>query len=100
MIDQTETKATPTKNGKKASRIEKRKAKRQEKTSKRKVGNRKARIRAFPIWLRLIVVLFLIAASAVLGLMFGYGVIGGGAPLDALSPDTWRHILDIIEGVE
>lgn len=58
------------------------------------------RIRLIPIWLRIIIVLFAIIAAAALGLMFGYGVLGDGKATDALKPDTWKHILDIIGGKE
>ncbi|NEU30385.1 DNA-directed RNA polymerase subunit beta [bacterium LRH843] len=58
----------------------------------------KARLRLIPIWLRLILAILLIGGSLLLGLIFGYGVIGGGEPQDALRPETWYHIIDIIRG--
>lgn len=58
------------------------------------------RIRLIPIWLRILIVLLAIAAAVALGLMFGYGVLGEGKAVDALKPDTWKHILDIIRGEE
>lgn len=57
-------------------------------------------IRLFPIWLRIIIVLLLVGASATVGMMIGYGVIGDGEPKDVLKWETWIHILDIIQGKE
>ncbi|MCH4826859.1 MAG: DNA-directed RNA polymerase subunit beta [Planococcus sp. (in: firmicutes)] len=55
-------------------------------------------IRLFPIWLRIVIVIALIALAAVLGVMIGFGVIGDGSPADALKWETWQHILDIMGG--
>lgn len=55
-------------------------------------------IRLFPIWLRIVIVIALIALAAVLGAMVGFGVIGDGKPSDALKWETWQHILDIMSG--
>lgn len=55
-------------------------------------------IRLFPIWLRIIIVIALIALAAVLGAMVGFGVIGDGKPADALKWETWQHIFDIMSG--
>ena len=55
-------------------------------------------IRLFPIWLRIIIVIALIALAAVLGVMVGYGIIGDGKPADALKWETWQHIIDIMSG--
>ncbi|MGI2327719.1 DNA-directed RNA polymerase subunit beta [Planococcus sp. YIM B11945] len=56
------------------------------------------RIRLIPIWLRIIIVLLLLAVAAILGVMVGYGIIGDGEPQDALKWETWQHILDIMSG--
>jgi hypothetical protein len=56
------------------------------------------RIRLFPIWLRIIIVLAIIIVAMVLGVMVGYGVIGDGQPADALKWRTWQHIIDIMSG--
>lgn len=61
---------------------------------------RKERLRIFPIWLRILVSIVLIGGSLLLGIIFGYGVIGDGNPTDALSLETWYHIIDIIQGEE
>lgn len=55
-------------------------------------------VRLFPIWLRILLVLALLAAAATAGAMVGYGVIGDGNPKDALKWETWQHILDIMSG--
>ncbi|GAE33658.1 DNA-directed RNA polymerase subunit beta [Halalkalibacter akibai] len=59
---------------------------------------KKPRLRLIPIWLRILISIVLIGGSLILGLMFGYGVIGGGEPGEAIRPDTWYHIIDIIRG--
>lgn len=57
---------------------------------------RKERIRMFPIWLRIIVVLVLAVVALMTGLMFGYSVMGDGNATDVFNSDTWRHIVDIV----
>lgn len=72
-----------------------------EKEQQRKRGKRRKskrpRLRVFPIWLRIIVVLVLAAVALIVGLMVGYGVIGNGNPFDALHKETWQHIVDIVK---
>ena len=41
-------------------------------------------IRILPIWLRVILVLLLLAGAAILGALIGYGYIGDGDPSDVL----------------
>lgn len=55
------------------------------------------RIRLIPIWLRIIIVALLFAASAILGAMFGYGVMGKGDTSDVFQKSTWTHIKDLVE---
>ncbi|MER2261921.1 MAG: DNA-directed RNA polymerase subunit beta [Psychrobacillus sp.] len=55
-------------------------------------------IRMFPIWLRILIVVALIAVAVAAGLMVGYGVIGEGEPKDALKWETYQHIFDIKDG--
>ncbi|AYC28847.1 DNA-directed RNA polymerase subunit beta [Paenisporosarcina cavernae] len=55
-------------------------------------------IRLFPIWLRIILVLALVAAAMAAGVMVGYGVIGDGEARDALKWSTWDHVLKIMNG--
>ncbi|WP_102264538.1 DNA-directed RNA polymerase subunit beta [Mesobacillus jeotgali] len=68
------------------------------KQDKKKTREKKKRIRVrlIPIWLRIIIVLVLLAASIVLGAMFGYAVMGGGKAKDIFEESTWTHILDLV----
>ncbi|WP_244895351.1 DNA-directed RNA polymerase subunit beta [Evansella clarkii] len=81
--------------GKPKTREERRKEKEQQEGKKGK-KKRKGRIRLIPVWLRLVIVLFLFAASLVIGAMVGYGIIGEGNPMDIFEQETWLHIYDII----
>lgn len=57
--------------------------------------------RIFPIWLRIIVIFLLALFALILGMVVGFSVLGDGDnPLDVLTFDFWRHVLDIITGVE
>lgn len=56
----------------------------------------KFRIRLFPIWLRIIVVVLLVVVAFVVGSMIGYGVIGDGKPTDVLEKSTWTYITDLV----
>ena len=55
-------------------------------------------IRMFPIWLRILLIILLLAAAVAAGLMIGYGVVGDGKPTDALKWETYQYILDIKDG--
>ncbi|XXM72871.1 DNA-directed RNA polymerase subunit beta [Lysinibacillus sphaericus] len=55
------------------------------------------RVRMLPIWLRIVLVIVLLAASLALGAMVGYGVIGDGNPADVFKKETWQHIIDIVK---
>ncbi|MGG1557865.1 DNA-directed RNA polymerase subunit beta [Geobacillus thermoleovorans] len=55
------------------------------------------RTRLIPIWLRLIIVIVLMATSLAAGAVVGYSAIGDGKPLDVFRPSTWKHIIDIVE---
>lgn len=68
--------------------------KKEKKTREKK---KRIRIRLIPIWLRIIIVLVLLAASIVLGAMFGYAVMGGGKAKDVFEKSTWTHIMDLVE---
>lgn len=57
-------------------------------------------IRLLPIWLRIILVLLLFIIVTAIGLVFGYSIIGEGEFGDALKWSTWKHILDIMNGIE
>lgn len=80
-------------------KISRRQQKRAEKEQERESHQVKwVQIRMFPIWLRILIVLVLFAIAAAAGLMIGYGVLGEGAPKDALKWSTYQHILDIKDG--
>ncbi|WP_257348135.1 DNA-directed RNA polymerase subunit beta [Pseudalkalibacillus decolorationis] len=57
----------------------------------------KPRVRLIPIWLRLILVLFLFVACLAMGLAVGYGVIGDGNMMDVFDKETWTHIIDLVK---
>lgn len=51
---------------------------------------------AVPIWLRLVLLATICLVALLLGSVIGYGLIGGGAPTDALKFDTWQHIVELV----
>ncbi|MFC7371489.1 DNA-directed RNA polymerase subunit beta [Fictibacillus iocasae] len=53
--------------------------------------------RAFPIWLRLIVILSLMVILFAAGTMVGYGVLGGKEANDVFKKETWTHIVDLVK---
>lgn len=67
------------------------------KDKKTREKKQRIRVRLIPIWLRIIVVILLLALSIVLGAMFGYGVMGGGKAKDIFEKSTWVHIVDLVE---
>ncbi len=77
-------------------KAEKKAERKQRKQARLEEDKRWIRIRLLPIWLRLILVVLLLAGSLVFGLMIGYGVIGSGEPGDILKKETWQHIIDIV----
>ncbi|MFC5604862.1 DNA-directed RNA polymerase subunit beta [Sporosarcina koreensis] len=85
-----------------ASRVERNQQKKQKSEEEGTSGKRRiwVQIRMFPIWLRVVLVLLLIAGAAILGAIVGYGIMGDGQPADVLKKETWTHILDIINGKE
>lgn len=92
----SENRAKETKEYKRTVKTEEKSAKTRK--EKRKTGQtgKTARVRIFPVWLRIILVFILSVAALVAGLMIGYGVIGDGTPTDALKVETWQHIIDIV----
>ena len=78
------------------SREEVKAAKKKEEHQEQK--SRRIRVRLIPIWLRLILVIILFAASIIVGAAFGYGVMGEGNPMDIFEKSTWTHIRDLIYG--
>ncbi|MFD1416337.1 DNA-directed RNA polymerase subunit beta [Oceanobacillus jeddahense] len=75
------------------SRKKERKGKQQR---KRRQKLSKPRLRIFPIWLRIIVILIFAVTAFVIGLMIGFAVLGDGSPLEVLRLETWQHIIDIV----
>ncbi|MGM0838442.1 MAG: DNA-directed RNA polymerase subunit beta [Bacillota bacterium] len=65
-------------------------------TSEERPKRLKWRIRLIPIWLRLIIIVAIMIIAAISGAMFGYGVLGGGSPMDVLDKSTWQHIIDLV----
>lgn len=54
------------------------------------------KVRLIPIWLRVVLVIFLSALSLFIGVIFGYGVIGDGHPKDVFKKSTWTQIIDLV----
>lgn len=57
---------------------------------------KRPRMRVIPIWIRIILVAAFFCVAVVAGAMFGYGILGDGAPMDVLKKDTWEHIFDLV----
>ncbi len=70
------------------------------KVTVKEVWQERNRLRRIPIWLRVVLVLCLFSSVTLLGVSFGYSVLGDGKFRDAFSVETWRHIFDIYQGVE
>ncbi|SEN50284.1 DNA-directed RNA polymerase subunit beta [Mesobacillus persicus] len=71
----------------------------QVKKSKEKVKGqerKKVRVRLIPIWLRLLIIIALLALSTILGAAVGYGILGNGEPMDVFEKTTWMHMLDLV----
>ena len=66
------------------------------KNKKTREKKKRIRVRLIPIWLRIMIVILLFAASIVLGAMFGYAVMGGGEAKDVFEKSTWTHIMDLV----
>ncbi|MFS0575863.1 DNA-directed RNA polymerase subunit beta [Sporosarcina sp. 179-K 3D1 HS] len=94
--ERLETEA-PAKRSLRASRHERKKIEEPEQASETRKW---VQIRILPIWLRIILVLLLLAGAAILGAMIGYGYLGDGQPSDVLKKETWTHIFDIMNGKE
>ncbi|MDQ0857119.1 DNA-directed RNA polymerase subunit beta [Bacillus sp. V2I10] len=60
-------------------------------------SSRKIRIRLFPIWLRIVLLLFFMSIAAIGGAMIGYGVLGDGKPTGVFDKRTWQHVFDLVE---
>lgn len=58
--------------------------------------NKKIKVRLFPIWLRLVIIIALMVIMVIIGAVIGYSAIGGGNPIDVFKKSTWTHIVDIV----
>ncbi|KAA0548565.1 DNA-directed RNA polymerase subunit beta [Bacillus sp. BGMRC 2118] len=74
--------------------------KKEKKAQREESPNVKIRIRLFPIWLRLIIIVLAMAVSLFAGVAVGYGVIGSGEVKDAFKESTWTHVLDLVNKKE
>lgn len=97
-MEQKETKKSLTRE--ELRKAQKNKARQQEEVAATEEQERpeklKWRIRLIPIWLRFIILLVAMAIAVVAGAMVGYGVLGGGNPMEVLEKETWQHILDLV----
>ncbi|MCB5239983.1 DNA-directed RNA polymerase subunit beta [Niallia circulans] len=59
-------------------------------------SKRKIRVRLFPIWLRIIVIILIMAVSVLAGAIVGYSVMGDGRVNDTFKKETWAHISNLI----
>lgn len=59
-------------------------------------SRKKIRVRLIPIWLRLIIIAFLLSLSVMVGAMVGYSVLGNGKVADTFNKETWMHIIDLV----
>lgn len=60
----------------------------------------RVRVRLIPIWLRMIIVIALLALSIIAGAAFGYSVMGNGKATDIFDKSTWAHVVDLINKQE
>ena len=58
------------------------------------------KLRAFPLWLRVVTFIVLLLIVIFAGLSVGYSVLGGGDAADVFKTETWTHIFDIMNGKE
>jgi DNA-directed RNA polymerase subunit beta len=57
----------------------------------------RVRVRLFPIWLRIVILVVLILLCTLSGAVVGYGVLGNGKIADVFKGSTWTHIRDLVE---
>ncbi|WP_047150816.1 DNA-directed RNA polymerase subunit beta [Aneurinibacillus tyrosinisolvens] len=68
----------------------------QTKTSDTSVTKRRKRRKGVPLFLKLILVPFLLFVALLAGMIAGYGVLGKGNALDVFNLNTWKHIYDLV----
>jgi hypothetical protein len=59
--------------------------------------HKKVRLRMFPIWLRLVLLIVFSFIFLAAGAAVGYGVLGKGKATDVLKASTWTHISDLVD---
>ncbi|QDI91783.1 DNA-directed RNA polymerase subunit beta [Salicibibacter halophilus] len=72
--------------------------KKDKRSGRQKVQKRTLKVRLVPVWLRLLIVLFLFLASVITGLMLGYSVVGDGEGARILRWETWQELYHYISG--
>ncbi|MEK5382549.1 DNA-directed RNA polymerase subunit beta [Niallia sp. FSL W8-0635] len=70
--------------------------KEQKNTEENASSKQRVRVRLFPIWLRIIVIILIMAVSLLAGAVIGYSVMGDGKASDTFKKDTWTHIVNLI----
>lgn len=70
--------------------------KEQKNTEENASPKQKVRVRLFPIWLRIIVIILIITVSLLAGAVVGYSVMGNGKASDTFNKETWTHIVNLI----
>lgn len=58
--------------------------------------SQKVKVRLIPIWLRLMIIGFLLFISIAVGAIIGYSVLGDGHPLGVFKKSTWQQIVNFI----
>ena len=72
------------------------KEERKQNTEEKASSKQKVRVRLFPVWLRVIVIILLMALSIMAGAVVGYSVMGSGKASDTFKKETWTHIVDLV----
>lgn len=76
-----------------------REGRKKDKRSERQEAQKQpVKVRLFPVWLRLLIVLFLLFASVITGLVLGYSVVGDGEEFRILRWETWQELYHYISG--
>ena len=78
------------------TRIKEQQAQDHSTTSEETSTDKRIRVRLIPIWLRIIIVLVLLAVCIIAGAAFGYSVLGDGQARDIFKTDTWKHMIDLV----
>ena len=61
------------------------------------ITKKKIRVRFFPIWLRIVLLVVFVFIFLMAGAAIGYGVVGGGNAIDVFKTSTWTHIQDLVD---